>query len=179
MVDCGDSVVSAALWYETGTVPLHLTHERPCSSVYPPDMRILSAFVDILGVRGRDVERRVDVPATTIDDALPRLGLVQPDFIKLDVHSAEYEALAGAQRALLESVVGVLVEAWPVAIHAGQHSYADLDTLLQGAGFLPFETNVGRWPHRLSSPIRYASHPQSVQFEILTFSTPEASGCSG
>ena len=167
MVDRGDVVVPAALWCETGTVPLHLTRQRPCSSVYPPDMRVLSAFVDILGVRAREVDQRIDVPATTIDEELPRLGLDQPDFIKLDIHSAEYEALAGARRALSESVVGVLVEAWPVAIHAGQHSYAELDTLLQGTGFCPFETSVGRWPHRLTSSTRYASQPQSVQFEIL------------
>jgi FkbM family methyltransferase len=162
-----EKVVRGALWSEPGSVTLHVTHEPSCSSIHEPDERILSGFVDVLGFPARNVEQRVSVPSTTLDDALAEAGVGDADFIKLDIHGAEYEALLGSRLALSRTAVGVLVECWPVAIHAGQHSFAELDQLLQGEGFLPFDIALGNWPRRPPTPARYSSRAQSVQVEVL------------
>jgi len=168
----GELVLRQALWSEPETIVLHVTAQPSCSSIYPPDLALLANYVDILGVGGRRVERQIPVPATSIDYALAGSELGLPDFIKLDIHGAEYEALLGASQALADATVGVLVECWPVPIHRGQHSFAELDTLLQAAGFQPFDTAVGAWPHKPVSSRRYRSRPQSVQFELLYLLAP-------
>lgn len=165
--DGAQAVVRRALWSTDCTIDLHLTRTRSCSSVYPPDKRLLSGFVDLLGTAAREVEEQQAVLATSIDAAFRDAGLSGPDFIKLDVHSAEYEALSGASRALAESTVGILVEVWPLPIHRGQHSFAELDELVQQAGFVPFDVAVGCWPRKPPVAARYLSRPQAVQFEML------------
>jgi FkbM family methyltransferase len=162
-----EKVVRGALWSEPGSVTLHVTREPACSSIHKPDERILAGFIDLLGFPARNVEQRVSVPATTLDAALADAGVGDADFIKLDIHGAEYEALLGSRLALSRTAVGVLVEGWPVAIHAGQHSFAELDQLLQEQGFLPFDIALGNWPRKPPIPARYASRPQSVQVEVL------------
>jgi FkbM family methyltransferase len=162
-----EHVIRAALWSEPAHVQLHITRGPACSSIYPPDKRVLSGFIDELGLPAREVDRRLSVPATSIDAALSDAGLPGADFIKLDIHSAEYEALLGARQALTSTTVGVLVECWPLAIHTGQHSFAELDQLMQGAGFVPFDIAVGAWPRKPPVSTRYASRAQSVQLEIL------------
>jgi FkbM family methyltransferase len=163
----GEIVLRKALWSAPTKLKLHITNEPSCSSVYPPDDRLVASYVDLLGHPARKVRVETDVEADAIDRMLPEAGVASPDFIKLDIHSAEYEALEGAQEALKTSVVGLLVECWPVPIHRGQRTFADLDRLITSLGFLPFEVAVGVWP--LKSPVRqrYTSKGQSVQFEIL------------
>ena len=60
-------------------------------------MRLVSEFADSIGAPARTVERTIEVTAMTIDLALAAAGIPSPDFIKLDVHSAEYEALLGGR----------------------------------------------------------------------------------
>jgi len=160
-------VFRKALWSAPGHVKVHLTRERSCSSVYPPDHRILGGIADILGSPARAVERVLQVEADSIDHCFAKAKLAPPDFIKLDIHSAEYEALSGAEDALRSTTVGILVECWPVPIHVGQRTAADVDLLLAKAGFMPFEVAVGKWPRKPVGQQSYASKPQSVQFEIL------------
>jgi FkbM family methyltransferase len=170
-VDTGPSekVLRKALWSAPGSVELHLTRERSCSSIYPPDTSLLSRFIDVLGPSGRHVDECVEVPATSIDEALGAAHLGLPDFIKLDIHGAEYEALVGASEALANQTVGVLVESWQVPIHRGQHPASQLDGLLQNLGFRPFQTAIGSWPLKPARPARYVSRPQDVQLETLYF----------
>ena len=114
-------MIRGALWSEPGSVTLHVTREPSCSSIHKPDERVLAGFIDVPRLPALNVDQRVSVPSTTLDAALADAGAGDADFIKLDIHGAEYEALLGSRLALSQSAVGVLVECWPVAIHAGQH----------------------------------------------------------
>jgi FkbM family methyltransferase len=163
----GEIVLRKALWSHAERVKLHITMEPSCSSVYPPDRRLVSSFIDILGLPARNVRSEVEVDADSIDHLMTEAGVRQPDLIKLDIHSAEYEALQGAEQSLASSTVAILVECWPVPIHLGQRSLADLERLVASKGFLPFEVAVASWPRKASVSDRFVSKSQSVQFEVL------------
>lgn len=154
-VTAGDQVIRKALWSHAETLTLHVTAEPSCSSIYPPDMTLVERFIDPVGAPARTVVDKIQVEGAAIDEVFPAA-----DFVKLDVHSAEYEALVGAERALRSTVSGVLVEAWPVPIHEGQHTAAEVELLLAGHGFLPFDITVGRWQWRTGGS-------QAVQTETL------------
>lgn len=130
--------VEAALWKDTSGVDVHIAAEPSTSSVYPPNLEFLEPFEDRIGVPARSTQQVVKVPSTSIDEAAGAGVIASPDFIKLDIHSSEYEALLGARRALEESAVGVLVETWHAPVHACQYLHADVEQLLNEHGFYLF-----------------------------------------
>ncbi len=170
-----DVTFRQGLWRDESTQTLHVAREPSTSSIYPPDERVLTQFVDRIGWPPRQTAARVSVPCIGIDAAFRTAALPAPDFIKLDIHSAEFEALEGAAEALKTSAVGCLVEAWPVPIHRGQHSAAEVEVLLNRAGFLLFEHRE-RHAWRRKSAAGY-SKPQLTCLESLYFrdvlGTPE------
>lgn len=147
----GDGSIPRALWSETGPLEVHLAVDPSTSSVYPPDLELLAEFPHYIGLGARSTDRVIEVPATSIDDAIAEGLLGTPHLIKLDVHSAEYEVLEGADSALGE-VLGVLVESWHVPIHAGQHLHGDLESLLNRHGLYMFDTwPMSEWPHTVDN----------------------------
>ncbi|MBC7448110.1 MAG: FkbM family methyltransferase [Hymenobacteraceae bacterium] len=170
-----DVTFRQGLWRDESTQTLHVAREPSTSSIYPPDERLLTQFVDRIGWPPRQTVARVEIPCTTTDAAFQAAGLPAPDFIKLDIHSAEFEALEGAAGALRDSVVACLVEAWPAPLHRGQRTAAEVEVLLVKAGFLLFEHRE-RHAWRRKSAAGY-SKPQITILESLYFrdvlGTPE------
>ena len=145
----GDLSFGQGLWSAPATLQLHVAQEPSTSSVYPPDERLLRQFVDRIGWPPRRTTAVLPVPGTSIDASFAEAGLPGPDFIKLDIHSAEYEALEGAAQALQTTAVAVLVEAWPAPIHRGQRTAAEVEVLLNKAGFFLFEHQQAiAWPRQ-------------------------------
>jgi FkbM family methyltransferase len=170
-----DVTFRQGLWREATTLKLHVAKEPSTSSVYPPDERVLRQFQDYIGYPVRTTTAIVPVPGTSIDASFADAGLPGADFIKLDIHSAEYEALEGAATALRDTAVAVLVEAWPVPIHHGQRTAAEVEVLLNKAGFYLFEHQERHaWPRQGGAG---TSKPQLVCLESLYFrdiiGTPE------
>ena len=165
----------AGLWQDATAQTLHVAREPSTSSIYPPDERVLRQYQDRIGWPPRATVSRPTVPCVSIDAAFREAGLPGPDFIKLDIHSAEYEALIGAETALRETAVACLVEAWPMPIHRGQHTAAECEVLLNRAGFVLFEHQERHaWPRQGGAGY---SKPQLVCLESLYFrdvlGTPE------
>ena len=79
------------------------------------------------------------------------------------------------EQSLHDSVVACLVEAWPAPVHHGQHTAAEVEALLNQAGFLCFEHRE-RHTWRRKSPVGYPK-PQLAWTEALYFraviGTPE------
>lgn len=123
-----------ALWSQTGTVQLNVANRVGTSSVYPPDYEKLRKFNSRVGWEARRTVEQITVPSKSIDDAVNEGLCASPDLIKLDIHSAEYEALLGAELAL-ENASIVLVETWHHPIHRGQHLHGELETYLNKKGF--------------------------------------------
>lgn len=123
------------LWSETRTVQLHLAVDPSTSSVYPPDLeRFDTLYGRHLGTDVRTTARMVDVPCISVDDAVARGLMDKPNFLKLDVHSSEYEAVLGSRNSLDECVC-VLVETWTHPFHKGQKTHGHVEGLLNDLGF--------------------------------------------
>lgn len=59
-----------------------------------------NSAADSFLIRGKDGERSIQVPLTTIDKLVRELGLAKVDFIKMDIEGSEPNALKGAQETL-------------------------------------------------------------------------------
>ena len=149
--DTKTTFINRGLWSHEDVVKLHLNVARTTSSVYPPNTELLSQFSDTVGVPPRTVEQIIEVPAISIDEAVEQGLMPTPHFIKLDIHSAEFEALQGAI-GVLSGVVGVLVESWHSPIHAGQRLHADIEAFLNKQGFNLFHFNpLASWHQHVDS----------------------------
>lgn len=127
------------LWSETKTVQLHLAVEPSTSSVYPPDLELFDTlYGKHLGTDVRTTAKMVDVPCISVDDAVARSLMPKPQFLKLDVHSSEYEAVHGARNSL-DQCVCVLVETWTHPFHKGQKCHGHVEGLLNDLGFYMYD----------------------------------------
>lgn len=96
----GIHIAQTLLGATEGTVEFHVNKEQSS---------ILGDFAASAGVAGARSSGAVTTPATTLDALVRRLGLADPDLIKLDLQGAELMALDGATRCL-QSAQAVLLE---------------------------------------------------------------------
>lgn len=133
-----DIVFNKALWNYNGKITINIAKEPSTSSVLEIDERILRQ-IDPAGLDFRRTVKKVEVECATIDSACEAQGIPLPDFIKLDIHGSEYEALEGAASCLQNKAFAILVETWTLPIHKGQKTHGDVESLLNRFGFYLFE----------------------------------------
>ncbi len=161
--------VNSALWDSAGQVDVHLAHDPSTSSVYPPNERLLKCFPDYIGFPVRRTEKVLRVSCTSVDSAVEANLCGTPDFIKLDIHSAEYEALRGAEKSLSDCV-GVMVESWHSPIHKGQHLHGEVEAYLNRQGFHLFNmSHVMSWKRAVDGQEFMYDESQVVGSESLFF----------
>ncbi|MEP1034889.1 FkbM family methyltransferase [Ekhidna sp.] len=161
------------LWNNEVRIKVHIAKDPSTSSVYPPNIDLIKSFEDAYGIDVRSTEYIIEVDGITIDKAIEESDSGKPHFIKLDIHSAEYEALEGAKKALKDSVMGVLVETWHQPIHEGQYLHADVEKLLNEKGFYIFDQYpVGRWDFKKNKETIISNKPCYVLSESLFFKYP-------
>ncbi len=132
--DCRtDEYIPLALSDSCGPATLYVTSEPACSSLYPPDERLVDRYPDLACIRP---EREVSVSGVTLDawiDTRPET-FDAIAFMKVDVQGAELKILRGASHAL-EKCAGIEVEVEFNPIYRGQPLFGEVDALLRSAGF--------------------------------------------
>lgn len=146
-------VLNKAIWKVKEKISIHIANEPSVSSVFPPNLNFASRFIDIIGKPARTTREIIEVDGSDIDSIFEEHGINKPDFIKLDIHGCEYEALQGAKISLEENTIGLLVESWLIEAHENQKLAFNVDEFLHQFGFYPFETNIGVWPFMNSSKL--------------------------
>lgn len=161
--------IQKALWDKECVLDLHLAADPSTSSVYPPNIPLLAQFRDEIGVPTRTTVKVLKVAAISIDRAVETGLCKAPNFIKLDIHSAEYEALRGAADSLRQ-VVGVLVETWNHPVHKGQHLHSDVESFLNSQGFYMFHLrDVVTWKQCVDGVEFASERDRHVGSEALFF----------
>jgi len=157
---------------------LHLTVDRASASLLQPDPAIGARFDK---TQYCTVERTVDIDTVGLDDAVAAYAARAPDYLKIDVESAEGEVFAGAKRTL-SSLIAIKTEISFMPFRRGQALAADIDRMLRGDGFeLMDYTRPAHWRrrghvlHPLSAPgpVPYA-RGQLMHGDALYMRGPDA-----
>jgi len=128
--------VPRALWKNDEHISLNIAVDPSTSSVLPFNKE-LQQYIDPF-LELRKTARQVKVKAIAIDTFVKEQDIPSIDFIKLDIHGAEYEALQGSKDSL-PSTLGLQVESWILPVHKGQKLRAHVESLLYDALFYVFE----------------------------------------
>jgi len=114
-----------------------VTHSPACASLLEPDHAFLSQFGEL--ANGFHVEREIAVATVPLDDCLAAHRVPRADFLELDTQGSELEILAGAERALHDTVVGIQTEVEFAPMYVRQPLFADVDAFLRARGFQLFD----------------------------------------
>jgi FkbM family methyltransferase len=87
-----------------------------------------------------EAQGQVEVETVALDSFLPRYGILQVDFVKIDVEGGEVQALEGMRQTVRRSLPGLhmIVELNPMALRAGGYSPGELLHFLEEMGFWPY-----------------------------------------
>ncbi len=161
-----DMVFRKALWHSRDRIKLNIAESPPASSVYPFNRKLqkyIDPFVDL-----RKTKEIVEVDTISLDDIINDHPQLTIDFVKLDIHGAEFDVLQGG-REVLKTSLGLLIESWILPIHKGQKTRAHVEALAFDNQFYVFEENhLGKWA-RLGDRF---SKRQSVPIDTLFFKDP-------
>lgn len=171
--------IPAAAWKERGCRKLYLTDPPATSSLFPPNECLTDFFgpgVTKSVPDGRKLRRIVDVPTTTLDDAV-RESNFRADFLKIDTQGAEYEILEGAPGLLRTDLFGVVAETWTLEVYKGTRPTWDVMALMASHGFMFVTHHVAGLVQRNfvdASTRGFVQKHQIASLELLFFREPEA-----
>lgn len=162
---------------QVGTRTLYRPKFSNSSTLLPPNAAIGTAFDK---KQFFDVEETTEVEVVSLDDALTRFDIRNPDYLKLDVEGAEFEILEGASHAL-STLSAIRVEVCFVEVRQGQRLGMEVGHYLEERGFrLMHVTDLSAWrvrgyrahPAVSREPIRY-SRGQLVHADYLFMRDPD------
>jgi len=166
-----DIYIDGGLWSEDKKGILHLAKDPTTSSICPPNIKFLKQFSDEIGAPPRETQELIEVPLRSIDSCVSNSEMPKPNFIKLDVHSAELPALLGSKNSL-ENCVGLLVETWNVEVHKGQHLHYEIEKFAIENGFEVYDTIcAAAWPVKYNNKVNHNERRRYIGSEILFIKT--------
>lgn len=133
----GVHVAQTLITSSEGSVTFHVNEDQSS---------ILSGFEGGAALAGAKAEVK-QTPATTLDALVARLGLPDPDFIKLDLQGAELMCLDGAARCL-RSAQALLLEVSFIPLMRGMPLIGDVIPYLASRGFRAYDV-LGLWQRPL------------------------------
>ena len=126
------SCVQAAAGPVEGTTTFNATRASAVAGVLPP----VAGLGERVPSGDHDILEQVTVPMVTIDGLMAREGIIAVDLLKVDAEGYDLEVLRGAQVALREHRVRVvLAEVFFVAYREGQAFFWDIAAFLHDAGY--------------------------------------------
>ena len=136
------------VWDKKTQKILYLSRKGSISSIYPPDEKKLNGFLGVGSYECRKPIKKIIVELESLDNLIESNSFEYPDFIKLDIHSSEFEALIGSRKSLLKNL-GVMVEAWTFPVHKCQKLYSNVEVLLNSFNFFLFDyLSLHKWKRK-------------------------------
>ncbi len=123
-----DIILPYALYDDSRTIPLYLTKNRSCSSLYKPNLTFLSNYADWTRF---EVEDSVMLTTTSLDLLHQQNEISAVDFMKVDVQGAEFNILRGGESFLRNNIIGIEVEVEFQHMYEDQPLFSDVDKLIR------------------------------------------------
>ena len=120
-----------ALAESKGMRKIYITKHPGCSSLYPPNQKLLSQYLS------SDFFELIDtklIETISLDEFIEQFDVVPPDFLKIDIQGAEYEVLQGG-KLTLNNVVGIFLETQLRELYLGAPLFPEIHSLLTNQGF--------------------------------------------
>lgn len=150
--DCNVQFVAKGLGSSPCKVPLFLTKEPACSSLYQPDSSLTNSMPHLACAA---LVSEIEIEVTTLDSWFSSSGINHVDFIKLDTQGSELEILEGGE-ACLTSTRALQIEVEFNPIYVGQPLFSNIDLFLRKRGFV-------LW--RLANLCHYSRSPEKSAFK--------------
>ncbi len=165
-VDADELIIPKALWSKSGKIDINIAVEPSTSSVYPFNIALQEKIDPFINIR--KTKQVVSVESISLDEFIDLNKNLKIDFIKLDIHGAEYEVLEGAKN-VLETNLGLLIESWVLPIHKGQKTRAHVESLAYENKYYVFEEfHRSLWARNSSKFVKR----QLVALDTLFFKDP-------
>jgi FkbM family methyltransferase len=137
---------------------LYINRRQTTSSLLPPFDDVVSRydFSRLFPEEPRIFETISTVETETLglDDAVRRLSLSSPDFLKIDVQGLTLEVLETGRETLAGSVLGLQTEVEFIETYKGQKTFGAVHEYLEKQHFEIFRfSNLNRWPYKTSLPL--------------------------
>ncbi len=117
----------------TGDLPIYVTRNPACSSIYPANTPELIGFQSLLSVT--ETIRKESCPAVRLDDFLQENSVPSIDYVNLDVQGGEIRVIEGGYNTFKEQVLVLWTEVEFTAVYENQPLFRDVDALLSSLGF--------------------------------------------
>lgn len=161
--------INAALGRAPGRLVLNVGRLGGTSSLLAPNMDFLRRFPQ---PERYEIVRQVPIEAETLDTVLPRHGVDDPDFIKIDTQGAERAILEGGRDTVSRSIFGLEIEVLFAPIYHEQPTFGEIDGFLRGVGFQLFDLRPSYW--KRAAGARYGGPKGQLAFaDVLYFRREE------
>lgn len=162
-----DIHIDGGLWSNDCLMELHIGNEPTTSSICPPNIKFLEQFEDQYGVSARKTVGKIQVPLRSVDSCVNENAIPLPNFIKLDIHSAELPALKGSINSL-SNCVGLLIETWNSEVHVGQGLHYEVEKFAIENGFEVYDSIcAARWKIKHNEGVCDIDRGRYIGSEIL------------
>ncbi len=111
---------------------LYLTEHPMCSSLYQPNEELLTRYQQLDVAMLKDVR---SVKTESLDNFLIKQGIIDVDFIKIDIQGAELDVFQGGLHTL-ENVVAIVSEVEFIPLYIKQPLFGDVSAFLTEHGFM-------------------------------------------
>jgi len=120
------------LWDKKSVNKLYINKEPSTSSFFPHNSKVSHQFETAVW-KVRELDYSSEVECDTFDNVVESKNI--PDYLKLDVHGAEFKVLAGAKKNLLNNYPLVSVETWVLDIYKGAKYEHEVTKLMYDYGY--------------------------------------------
>lgn len=160
-------IVNSALAEKSKKVDFHICNRQEVSSIYKPNRNLLERYEN---PERFHIQRTISLEANSIDNLLPKEGIHEIDFIKIDTQGSELDILKGANN-YFGNLIGLEVEVEFVELYQGQPLFTEVNSFVESKGFSLIDLRRYYWRRKEGGFI--GRKGQLIFADALYFREPE------
>lgn len=140
--------LNCALHNKSECLTLYITKDYGKSSIFKPNMNILSQYEDYQRFEVIQEEALSSARVKTLDSIINDNYIVDVDFVKLDTQGSELFILQGSQREVIPRVFGIQMEVEFIEMYKNQPLFRDVDGFMEDKDFQLIDLRRVYWKRK-------------------------------